>query len=172
MLQQPSRALPIALILLIIIGTGTIIYAISFETRSVLKETIQQNLRSTAGIAASEIDGDAFAQLQPGDENSAAFLRVRDQLNRIRDSDPNILYIYTMRLSGGTAEFVVDADYGIDSDSPGIGQIYTNAEPELIAGFTGPSADNEFTTDQWGSVLSGFSPIRDSTGTHEKSYGR
>ena len=38
-------------------------------------------------------------------------------------------------------------------------------EPQLLAGFSGPSADDEFTTDQWGTVLSGYSPIRDSTGT-------
>jgi len=165
MLRKPSRIIPIVLIFIILTLTGVFLYAISTETRTSFKESVQENLVSAAGIAASEIDGDAFARLQPGDENSPAFLHIRDQLNRIRNTNPKILFIYTMRQSGNTVEFVVDADYGIASDSPAIGKAYPEAEPELLAGFTRPSADNEFTTDEWGTVLSGFSLIRDSSGT-------
>jgi len=164
MLSRHSRTLSLVLILLILIGTGVIVYSLSFETRSALKESLQEKLISVAGITASEIDGDAFARLQPGDENSTDFLRVRDQLRHTKDVSPDIHYIYTMRKTGDSAAFVVDADFGYTADAVGIGEPYPEAEPELLAGFSGPSADAEFTTDQWGSVLSGFSPIRNSSG--------
>jgi len=119
---------------------------------------------STASIAASGIDGDSFANLKSGDENTAAFTRIRDQIRRIKEAGKNIRFIYTMRKSGDSVEFVVDGDYGYLSDAAAIGDKYTQVESRLLAGFYGPSADNEFTTDQWGTVLSGYSPIQDSTG--------
>jgi PAS domain S-box-containing protein len=61
-------------------------------------------------------------------------------------------------------EFVVDGDYGYTSDSPAIGKKYPEATSDLLEGFFRPSADAEFTTDQWGTVLSGYSPIRNSEG--------
>ncbi|HEX3001054.1 MAG TPA: PDC sensor domain-containing protein, partial [Methanoregula sp.] len=164
MFSKPSRIIPIILIFLILLGTGIIVYTISHETRSALRESVQKNLMSVAGIAASEIDGDAFARLQPGDETSPAFFRIRDLLRQIKNTNPDIHYIYTMKKSGDTVVFVVDADYGSSADAAPIGQKYPEAEPELLAGFSGPSVDAEFTTDQWGSVLSGFSPIRDRSG--------
>jgi PAS domain S-box-containing protein len=164
MFSRPSRIIPILLIFLILIGTGVIVYTISYETRSALKESVQKELMSTAVIAASEIDGDAFARLQAGDETSPVFIRIRDQLLQVKKSNPDIRYIYTMKKSGDTVVFVVDADYGAGTDYARIGQAYPEAEPELLAGFSGPSADAEFTTDQWGSVLSGFSPIKDRSG--------
>ena len=160
-----SRIFSILLIIIILFIAITTVYTLSYETRSALKGSVQDNLMSTASIAASEIDGDSFAHLNPGDENTAAFTRIRDQLRSVKDAGQNIRFIYTMRKSGDSVEFVVDGDYGYSSNATFIGQGYPQAEPQLLAGFSGPSADNEFTTDQWGTVLSGYSPIRDSTGT-------
>ena len=119
---------------------------------------------SAAGIMASEIDGDAFARLQAGDEKNPDFIRIRDQLHHLKDVSPDIHYVYTMRKDGELVEFVVDGDYGYSADAAGIGQKYPQAEPDMLAGFTAPTADEDFTTDQWGTVLSGYYPLRNSTG--------
>jgi PAS domain S-box-containing protein len=162
--DKSHRLVSIFLLFLLLIGTVSIVFSLSSETRFVLKESVQNNLMSVAGIAASEIDGDALARLQPGDEGTRDFIRIRDQLRDVRSVSSDIRYIYTMRMSGDAVEFVVDADYGSDTDSPGIGYGYSPAPPELLAGFFGPSADSEFTTDQWGTVLSGYYPVRNSAG--------
>jgi len=159
-----SRIFSILLIIIILFIAIATVYTLSYETRSALKGSVQDNLMSTASIAASEINGDSFSHLSPGDENTAAFTRIRDQLRSVKDAGRNIRYIYTMRKNGDSVEFVVDGDYGYSSNTTVIGQGYPQAEPPLLAGFSGPSADNEFTTDQWGTVLSGYSPIRDHSG--------
>jgi len=164
MLSKTPRTVSIILIFFILLSTVAIVYSISTEAQTALKESLQEKLMSVAGIEAHEIDGDAFARLQPGDESSAGFIQVRDRLHDVKEASPDIHYIYTMRKNGDTVEFVVDADYGYRSDAAGIGEIYPVPEPELLAGFVAPSADTMFTTDQWGTVLSGFSPIRNSTG--------
>jgi PAS domain S-box-containing protein len=164
MTARTSRIYSVFLIIIILLVAIITVYSLSYETRSALKGSLQERLMSTASIAASEIDGDSFANLNPGDENTVAFTRIRDQIRRIKEAGKNIRFIYTMRKSGDSVEFVVDGDYGYINDAVAIGEKYPQAEPQLLAGFYGPSADDEFTTDQWGTVLSGYSPIRDSTG--------
>jgi PAS domain S-box-containing protein len=161
---KTHRTISIILILLILVLTSVTVYSVSLETRTALKESVQDKLKSVAGVVASEIDGDAFARLNTGDENTESFIRIRDQLHDVKSASPDIRYIYTMRKSENNVEFVVDGDYGYTSDSAAIGMKYPHVLPELLAGFLAPSADAEFTTDQWGSVLSGYSPVRNSTG--------
>ena len=164
MFSKTPRIVSILLVLLIILITSVTIYSLSFETKAALKESLQEELMTVAGIEAYEIDGDSFARLQAGDEDSPVFIRIRDQLHHVKEASPDIHFIYTMRKNEETVEFVVDGDYGYANDAAIIGESYPQAEQELLDGFTAPSANTEFTTDQWGTVLSGFSPIRDSTG--------
>ena len=164
MFSKTPRIISILLVLIIILITSVTIYSLSFETKAALKESLQEELMTVAGIEAYEIDGDSFARLQAGDEDSLVFIRIRDQLHHVKEASPDIHFIYTMRKNKETVEFVVDGDYGYTNDAANIGDSYPQAEQELLDGFTAPSANTEFTTDQWGTVLSGYSPIRDSTG--------
>jgi PAS domain S-box-containing protein len=164
MFLRTPRTVSILLILLILLCTIVTVYSISSETTSALKESLQEKLMFAAGAVASNIDGDSFAQLHTGDENTTNFTLIQDQLRHVKEVNTDIHYIYTMRKNGTVIEFVVDGDHGISADAAKIGDTYPQAEPELIAGFSGPSVDTRFTTDQWGTVLSGFSPIRDSSG--------
>ena len=160
------RYITIALILIFLVMTIGMIYSVSVETHTAIKSGVQEKLVAVAGTTASQIDGDTFARIRPGDENTDAFLKIREQLRSVKAATPDIHYIYTMRKEGDVIVYVVDADYGIDGEfTPRIGEPYPEAEAEMHAGFTAPIADREFTTDEWGTVLSGFAPVRDSTGT-------
>jgi hypothetical protein len=110
---RTPRTVSIILIFLILAITAVTIYSISMETKTALKESVQERLMSVAGIAASEIDGDSFARLHSGDENTADFIRIRDQIHRVKEASPDIHFIYTMRENANAIEFVVDGDYGL-----------------------------------------------------------
>ena len=126
-------------------------------------------LKALAAEAADEIDGDALAALKPGDETTPEFITIRDRLAAFRDANPGVLYVYTMRSVNDTVEYVVDADYQ-PGDTPAIGSIYqpTEDDSRLLAGFTGPSAESELSTEEWdnttATILSGYAPVKDSTG--------
>ena len=164
MVSKTSRIVSIILIVIILLTTIITVYSISAETQRSLKGAVQEKLIAVASATASQIDGDAFARLQTGEERSPGFIHIRDQIRGVKQSIPDIHYIYTLRKNGNIVAFVVDADYGYAADAATIGQVYPESEPELFLGFIAPSVDNEFTTDKWGSVLSGFAPIKDSTG--------
>ncbi|HWQ66573.1 MAG TPA: PAS domain S-box protein [Methanospirillum sp.] len=170
MLPNHVSRVMIQLILLIIVITLLSLYSISTEAESAIKVSIQDKLISIANITAAHINGDTFSQIHSGDETTPLFIELRNYLQRTKFSANNINSIYTMRRNGSNVEFVVDADYGNNSDTPGIGviyqveEVYKNAEPEIIKGFQMPVADEEFTTDKWGTTLSGFSPIKDLNG--------
>jgi methyl-accepting chemotaxis protein len=156
--------LTVSFIILILIVSGLTFFYTYSETKNALKERMQDELQAVASVAATQINGDAMAALRPGDENTSAFQDINAQLNAMRTSNPDIMFIYLMRKNGDAVEFVVDADYGITDDAAMIGHVYEDPNAELLAGFTGPSVDNDFTTDEWGSVLSGYAPVKDSQG--------
>ncbi len=164
MVSRTPRILSVILIVLILLLTLGLVYSISTETRTALKGALEDKLLAVASTTASQIDGDTFARIPNGGESTQGFTHIRDQLVRVKQGTPDIHYIYTMRKNGNTAEFVVDGDYGYKPDAATIGQAYPQAGPALFNGFTAPTADKEFTTDQWGTVLSGFAPIRDGSG--------
>ncbi len=164
MISKTSRIISTGLVVLILLTTIITVYSVSTETQKALKDGVRDKLIAVASATASQIDGDTFSRLRAGDEGTQDFIHIRDQLHRIEQATPGIRFIYTLRKNGDIAEFVVDGDYGYPDDDPMIGQVYPEAEPELFLGFTAPSADKEFTTDKWGTVLSGFAPIRDRAG--------
>jgi signal transduction histidine kinase len=152
-----------ALAAIVILSFGFITY-FNITTAEALKESHREELRALAGAIACKVDGDEFVRILPGDESSARFIALRDSLHLIRESNPDILYLYTMRLNGTEVEFVVDDSFGFEDDAARIGEVYPLPNNDLLRGFTTLSADRDFTTDQWGTVLSGYAPILDSEG--------
>lgn len=155
----------IALILVI----SSLTYLFTYEeARKSLKEITQTELIALASVIANELSGpqaEEMASLNPGDEASHKFIALADRLNSIKNSHADIKYLYTMKKSGDTLLFMVDPDYG-NEDDPGaaIGEEYEGVNDEMLAAFKKPAVDDEFTTDKWGTLLSGYAPLYDSTG--------
>lgn len=158
--------LTLSFLCLIVVISALVLLTTNNATRKALKEQMRRELRSTASAVASHIDGDVHAGLRAGDEQKPEYLAIQKYLQKVRANNPYIKYIYTMRRGDKGVEFVIDADYGITEDAALVGQVYEEGTtyPELLDGFERNSADKEVTTDEWGVVLSGYAPIRDSLG--------
>jgi len=171
--QNILTGLIIAIAALIVVAVGIMVVLAPAETGpalSVPKAPTPDEMKALAAEIAGQIDGDALAALKPGDENTSAYIAVHDQLNAIRTSNPNILYIYTVRKAGTATEYIVDADYG-SGNGARIGYVgnLTDADVAFLAGFAEPSAEPGFYVDEWGDTLytaiSGYAPVKDSRGT-------
>ena len=152
----------LAVFLIILAATVFIFVAVFQQTQVLLMESTSNEGLSSVRTASGTMDGDTLASLQPGDENTPAYKDLYDQLNRIRNANPDIKYIYTMNRINGTIAFVVDADYRNPAAAmPGavIGETYTNITPALVNGFYIPVAEPGFTTDEWGTVFSSYAPV-------------
>ncbi len=158
-----TRATICSIIIILIVGILLVQYTYS-DAKHALEERMGHELTTVAIITASQLDGNAVETIRPGQENTTGFLGIQNTLNRIRSSSQDIQYIYVMRKAGDKVEFVVDGDYGFDPEAASIGDVYEETTPAMMDGFTLPSADDRFTTDQWGTVLSGYAPIKNTNG--------
>jgi methyl-accepting chemotaxis protein len=122
-----------------------------------------QSREQTKGVAASAaaiIDGDMLESIKIGDEDTEAYATIQNQLRSFLQGE-EIEFIYTMRLDGENLQFVVDAD---TTDTAAIGEGYERYDV-IDRAFAGEvTVDTEVTSDEWGSVYSGFAPIYNSAG--------
>jgi HAMP domain-containing protein len=173
LLNSLQTKLTLSFILLILIVSGLAFFYTFGETKKALKEQMRNELRTAAAAVSPLIDAEAMAALKPGDESKPEYLAIAGKLLKVQKLNPTILFIYTMRKTGDGVEFVVDGNWGIpnekgENDAAKIGQLYAEPPQEMLNGFERPSADTDFTTDQWGTVLSGYAPVMDAQG---KSVG-
>lgn len=149
-----------------------------------MDERLRESLRVMAVLSAGQFDAADIDSIRgPKSMDTPLFQRTVDRLKAIRDQAPSIQFVYIMRRTGATnqLEFVADADSlatddELDLDDNGIVEEHEEGsypgDPYDIAGipamqeaaFEGPVVDEEFTTDQWGTVISGYAPIRDAKG--------
>jgi|GEM_PF-1722866 len=145
--------------------TMIISYSLYNHMRVDHTKALSQQLMNIAAVASLQIKGDIVEQIiSPEQENLAEYNTVKESLNNIANKIPEIKYIYTMRRTEqeGKYAFVVDVDPDTESAAH-VGDIYDgSALPAMASGFLTPSADEDFTTDQWGTILSGYAPIRNS----------
>jgi adenylate cyclase len=139
------------------------------STRSLLLAELRDKVLSIATTIATAVDGDLHSTIRTRtDENSDAYSRLQDTLRRLRDAnrrkDTYVRYVYTLAPSvsdPNTLQFVVDAEeVAADASHPGDIYRYTGKTIEV-----GPAyADEDFSIDQWGTWLSAYAPIKNSSG--------
>jgi HAMP domain-containing protein len=152
-------------IILILAISGLTFFYTFHETKTALKNILQGELKAAACVVASQVNGDEFAKIKAGDEKKPAFISLRNALYKAQKSNPDIKFIYTYRANDEkSVRFVIDAEYGISNDAAGIDEVYKDISAEMMEGLKNPVAESEFTTDKWGTFMSGYSPIMDSKG--------
>lgn len=128
----------------------------------------QQKLLTLAQLTASLINSADFNNLVSlSDEKSEEYRKIKDILVQVKKASPNVKYVYTMRKTAKKDiwEFVVDAEDEISPNFSHLGDKYDVSKFEQMKeAYNRPTVDQEPTTDQWGTFLSGYAPIRDNTG--------
>lgn len=144
--------------------------------RNLLRKEVQQRSVSLATMLAQEVSAQDLESIRSvEDMEGPAFQRVVSYFRRAKESNPDILFVYTMRpaFEAGPNQwrFIVDAD-PTDEDKDGDGVIsdeekgappsliYDGTEsPMMTEALKGPSFDKEFKQDDWGELLSGYAPV-------------
>lgn len=112
---------------------------------------------SMASMAASQINGETFSAIGKEDGESDAFNEVMDVLNIYLAAD-EIEYIYTMKYDeNGEVVFVVDSDPEEPAD---LYEPYGETTDQMLEALAGKAGgDEDISTDEWGSYISGYAPI-------------
>ena len=121
-----------------------------------------EQAKMAAAIAAREVDGDAVADLKPGDEDTKKY---EDLLNNLRDIQKTcgIAFLYTLYTDGKTVFYGVDTD---DSEDPcAIGEEFEVSYEDLKPVFEGEVYIEDFISEtEDGDLISAYYPIYDGNG--------
>ena len=153
--------------------------------RDIIASQIKDRLRATAAAAAMQFSAADFEGIHAkADMKKPVYRSIVRRLDQLRDSVPDISFVYILRQTADPDQlvFVADADSLLDAadlDKNHNGTV----EPEEEASYPGDlydisdipalqhdafdhaTTDDAVTLDQWGDLISGYAPIRDSDGT-------
>ena len=143
-------------------GVSSVVY---LNFRQELRNSLQHRLENITTLAGLEQDGDALLKVKSeGDEN---FIKIREKNLKIRGSEPELRFVYTMQKDAQGIYFVVDAGLPSEEGYSPFGTRYEEPGPALVENFdsiTGTILEPEFYTDEYGTFLSGYAPIFSSEG--------
>jgi diguanylate cyclase (GGDEF)-like protein len=135
---------------------GTYFYLCAYTN---LKESLQRRLLNSAALISENIDGKELIRIHaPDDISLPEYTRYLYQLRRLRIANPDIAFLYVMRLKDDRVYFVIDSDETEKQALPG--REYTHIVPSLLDGFKRPTVDQDIFQDEWGSFMSGYAPIK------------
>src|SRR6185503_10045017 len=143
-------------------GVSSVLY---FNFRQELRNSLRHRLENITTLAGLQQDGDALLKVQSeSDEN---FIKIREQNLKIRRADPELRFVYTMGKDEQGIYFVVDAGLPSESGYSPYGTRYEQPGPALVENFdsmTSTVLEPDFYTDEYGTFLSGYTPIFTSSG--------
>jgi len=157
----------LSFLVLILFTVLTVFFYTYSETKKALLSTMQDELLALSSVIATQVDADTLATMQPGDENTAPFLAIRDRLYSIQKAHPDIKYIYTFRkYDENRVQFIIDPSWGTQDggDAAKIGEVYDDTTPGMLEALFRPTVEDDFDTDKWGTFLSAYAPVRSSKG--------
>jgi diguanylate cyclase (GGDEF)-like protein/PAS domain S-box-containing protein len=146
------------------------LYKVSVDA---IHDDIRADLTRIAEVAASNIDGDLHRTFTSRDqEKTAAYQTAIAPLRKLEKSSDQISYIYTVVEANGGYRFVLDPTPQGDKDGDKIDdkshimQLWAQITDTAIDALHQHKAmaEEEPTTEQWGTFISGFAPFFDSKG--------
>ncbi len=133
--------------------------------RHELRVSLRHRLADIATIAGLQQDGDTLGKVQAqGDEY---FNQIHTRNLKIKLSEPDLRFVYTMKKVDGKIYFVVDAGLPGEPDISTFDELYEQPSQTLVDNFdtlTGTVVVPDFYTDEYGTFLSAFTPIFTSNG--------
>jgi adenylate cyclase len=162
----------VAMVVFTALALGT---ASTISARSRMRRDLRSTLGTVAAALAASVDPEEHAALlAEADMDGPVYAKYRRIFRKVREEDPRIAYLYTMRRAeDGSLYFVLDSGEGEDDFSP-LGSIYEAEDDSLSAAFQEPFAvrvEEEFSRDQWGLWLSASAPILRADGSLEGVLG-
>jgi len=161
-LQSITASTFIVLSVLLTLFTSAFLYN---NFKNAIRNELKSRLVSITSVAALQQDGDFLLRIKQ--RNDEFYSRINEQNLKIRDSDPDLIYVYTMRKDERGIYFVVDANRPGDEGIADLGQIYEEPGQTLEDNFDTIDKtiiEPDFYTDEFGTFLSAYAPIYTSNG--------
>ncbi|HXQ35561.1 MAG TPA: HAMP domain-containing protein, partial [Anaerolineales bacterium] len=166
--RYPSLQTRLAFVLIILAAlfAAGLSYVLYVNFRQELRNSLRHRLENITTLAGFQQNGDVLIEVQAAHDE--AFEIIHEKNVKIKRSDSDLRFVYTMRKDEQGIYFVVDAR--ISPDEPLIsefGDRYEEPSTTLVDNFdtmTRTIIEPDFYTDEFGTFLSGYTPIFTSNG--------
>jgi phosphoserine phosphatase RsbU/P len=157
--------------LVVALSFGTITLTVYWWAQQALINEIHSGLLRTAAVALRSIDSEAHQRLTAEDYRTPAYDRLAAPLRDIVLADPLVSFVGTAVEHDGVVHFVLDgtpppaAGEAWPEEAVAVMQEYEDPPPELLLALRqGRAIVSAPYTDEWGSFISAFQPLRDAGG--------
>lgn len=165
--QYPTLRTRLAITLIILAtvfsaGVSSVLY---MDFRQELRENLRRRLENITALAALQQDGDTFIRI--AGQNDRFFQQIHETNLKIKQAEPDLRFIYTMKKDQGKIHFVVDAGIPGEPLISSFGDEYKEPSQTLVDNFdtlTGTLVEPGFYSDEFGTFLSAYAPIHSSSG--------
>jgi len=134
----------------------------------------KNHLLTMALVSASAINEERVATLAGStvDLTSPDYVRLKEQVTRLRASAPDVRFAYLMRQVGDDVVILVDSEPPASADYSPPGQVYSEASAELLAIFANgaPLVEGPL-VDRWGAWITSLVPVRAADGSVLAVFG-
>jgi adenylate cyclase len=150
-------------LLIVLIAGGTFIFTYG-QTKKALLDSTRDDLLQVIGLVSTQFTNqeiDQVSQFKAGQENSPEYLAFVEKLRGMRAISPNLINLYIMQVKGDQVIFLVD---DVAEDPSKIEQVYEQPEARLFEAVNAPSVSDDIYTDEWGTFLSAYAPVKKAKG--------
>ena len=137
------------------------------EAVSAIRKEASARLAAVALSAAQLVDANIHSKIRtPKDEGGPAYKAIQRKLWRFCEGSPEVRHVYTLVRTSKPDELMFVVDVGV---KPPV-QAHVGCpwdvigHPEMSEAFKHATADPIIRQDKWGGWLSGYAPIKDSSG--------
>jgi len=179
-LRFDRRIIGIGSAVLIFVSLYFIGLMVAKRWEDTVRKEIRMDLVMISANAATRLDSTIHQQLRANNgTDRSAYDAENKKLRRILATNENIRYVYTCFMFDGKVHFGLDPTTPGDSDGDGVedksywGDAYDDPPGELIKALrTGETqTDQQPYTDNWGTFISGYTPIFRADGSVEAVVG-
>ena len=160
-----SRKLFMSHLLAVFLVSGSIGTYFYLSAVDSLMANLKNRLKSSAALVSQALDARDLDPLRTQkDVSHPVYRRYLESLRGFKKTNPDIAFLYIMRLEKGKVFFVIDSDETRKQALPG--REYNVDVSSMRTGFIRPSVDDRIYTDEWGSTMSGYAPIKNGDGRY------
>ena len=162
MIRNFNRWLVLAIIVIVAGGMALTLWTVQREDSLLRTDLLTETHLFERGITSEYVKGLTGSESDLGSSN---YLTIKNQLIQIRSRTLETRFIYLMgQRPDGTVFFYVDSEPPGSEDYSPPGQVYSEASATLLNTFSSGMETTEGpATDRWGTWVSGFIPITDTT---------
>lgn len=152
-------AIAVALLPILISGYFFTKYLVDMSVYKAQDYLIRRAIMASQYFSFQEV---AILEGKPEDAKTSNFKHIKNNLLLIRETNPDLKFVYLMALKDGKVIFIADAEPATSEDYSAPGDIYEEASQKLYDIFSNGKAFIEGPIkDQWGTWISAHAAIRD-----------